>query len=302
MKILEIVTEHVGPFKVLIEVLKEMLPETNIDIIYQKGGNPDGKKDRSGMRITAIDITKTVLINLKLDAKNFSTFKCKKQRMTLGVNLQYLFKLIKSIDKEDNLIFYQELENKNLLNIRVVNQDNGKETEFDLKLLEIEKSKMKIPNVECEASVTMNSQEFHKLCREMNQIAEFVDIRCLKNKIVFTCKGDYANRKTTYRTDDVDGRGNKKVHINYSEKLGDSFIVQGIYELKNLVVFAKCATLCNEIEIFLKSDYPLFIQYTVATLGRLLLCFSPVREESIRNVNFEDEDDLYTETSDVKIK
>ncbi len=351
MKILEVETEHTGPLKILIEVLKEMLPEANIEFIMdpnskllkdqqpisydealsdeisgdencdedsensennsedeniseendevkdKKNEKKDQKtkKDKSGLRITAIDLTKTVLINLKLDAKNFSKFKCKKKVMRLGVNLVYLHKLIKSIDKEDNITFYQEHDNKNLLNIKVNNPESGKETEFDLKLLELRKEKLTIPNVVCEALVTMNAQEFHKLCREMNQIAEYVDIRCLKNRIEFTCKGDYANRKTVYRTDD-DEKGSNRVHIQHAgANDGKPFIVQGIYELRNLVMFAKCASLCNEIEIYLKSNYPLVIQYTVATLGRLLLCLSPVKEDLIRNANFDDEEEFYSE-------
>ena len=306
MRVLEIETEHTGPFKTLVEVLKEMLPEANIQFIMDPNANKsnegddeenkegENKRDISGMRITAIDITKTVFINLKLEAKNFSKFMCKKPKLTLGVNLLYLHKLIKSIDKEDNLTLYQDIDNKNLLNIKVNNPESGKETYFDLKLLEIKKEKIKIPNITCEAQVTINSQEFHKLCREMNQIANFVDIRCLKNRVEFTCKGDNANRKTVYRTDEEGGAN--KVHIQYDTKDdGKPFIVQGIYELKNLVMFAKCASLCEKIEIFLKSNYPLVIRYTVATLGRLIICLSPVKEETIRNANFEDDEEYYSD-------
>lgn len=356
MKILEVTTEHTGPFKILIEVLKEMLQEANIEFIMdgtdnkvsdktkqssskknskkledsedvdnslsselsseendndkeeeeededgeeqeteKKSESGNKKNDKSGMRLTAIDMTQTVLINLKLDAKQFSVFKCKKPKITLGVNLGYLHKLIKSLDKEDNLTLYQEFDNKNVLKIKAENQETRKETEFDLKLMELKKDKMKIPECEFEAIVTMNSAEFHKLCREMNQIADYVDIRCLKNKIEFTCKGDIANRKTVYKTDS-DEKNGSRVHIQHA-KTDDNkpFIVQGIYELKNLVTFGKCVTLCNDIEIYLKSDYPLVIKYTVATLGRLLLCLSPVKEDMIRNANYEDEDDLYSD-------
>jgi len=347
MKILEVMTEHTGPFKILVEVLKEMLQEANIEFLSdqpekklekkkaddseeldsdeesdeelddeddeeideddeeleddeedeedEENVQKQQKKKGGGMRITAIDMTKTVLINLKLDANQFSTFKCKKQKITLGVNLGYLHKLIKSLDKEDNLTLYQDHDNKNLLKIKVDNQEGHKKTEFDLKLMELKKDKMNIPNVEFEAVVTMNSTEFHKLCREMNQIADYVEIRCLKNKIEFICKGEIANRKTVYWTDTSEN-GNSKVHIEHPDVPNSKpFIVQGIYELKHLVMFGKCGTLCTDIEIYLKSDYPLVIKYQVATLGRLYLCLSPVKEDMIRNANFEDDEDFYDE-------
>jgi hypothetical protein len=135
----------------------------------------------------------------------------------------------------------------------------------------------------------------------MNQIADFVDIRCLKNKIEFTCKGEIANRKTVYWTDSNDD-GSSKVHIDHP-KIDNKkpFIVQGIYELKHLVMFGKCGTLCTHIEIYLKSDYPLVIKYQVATLGRLYLCLSPIKENTIRNANYEDEDELYESDGEVDI-
>ena len=73
----------------------------------------------------------------------------------------------------------------------------------------------------------------------------------------------------------------------------DVLIVQGIYELKHLVLFGKCTSLCNDIEIYMKNDYPLVIKYTVATLGRLLLCLTPIRKKAD-----DEESDYSSEESD----
>jgi proliferating cell nuclear antigen len=342
VKILEIMTEHTGPIKILVEVLKELINEANVDFLKypvekkkikgstknkgkRKGkSNNDSEElesdiesdedediesdeedgsdgddnevdndevemsDKSGIRITAIDTTQTVLINLKLDAREFTTFKCKQQKMTLGINLTYLHKLIKSLDRDDVLTFYQENDNKNVLNIEVENKETGKMTNDVLKLMDLKNEKMTIPDVEYEAVVTMNSVEFHKLCREMSQLADFVDIRCLKNRIEFACKGDYANRKTIYRTDVCE---KSKVHIEYPGHVSNKpFIVQGIFELKNLVMFGKCGQLCDNIEIYLKNNYPLVIKYQVAKLGRLFLVLSPMKDDNIENFDEDDSD------------
>jgi proliferating cell nuclear antigen PCNA len=351
MKTLEVMTEHTTPFKILIEVLKDMLPEVNIEFRYEvdekktkkknkknnknkKNKNKSKKKsnntssaedtedtdeldklldeseedgdsdndeksdsvkskknkmnDKNGMRIMAVDTTKTVLINLKLDAKNFTKFKCKKKTMELGVNLGYFHKFIKSMDKDDNLTLYTEHDDKNYLKIRIDNPEEKKESIYKLKLLDLNNDPMSIPDTTFDAVVTMNSSEFHKLCREMNQIADFVDIRCLENKIIFSCKGDIGDRTTTYKIDDDDdGDG-----ISIEHAQNNPLIVQGIYELKNLVLFSKCASLCNDIEIYMKNDYPLVIKYTVATLGRVLLCLTPINDD---NADYSDEDDNYSD-------
>ena len=330
MRILEVKTEHVSPFKVLIEVLKDMLPEVNIEFRYDniksqveeiesddendedsddeiidsddevteeeiksKKNKKDSKVvDKSGMRIMAVDTTKTVLINLRLDANNFTKFKCKKKKLTLGVNLAYFYKLIKSVEKEDTLTLYVDHDDKNYLKIKI-DSENLKDSLVKLKLLDLAEDPMTVPDITFDAVVTMSSSEFHKICREMNQIADYVEIKCLSNKIIFTCKGDSAEKSTTYRTggEALDGDCINIKHA-LSDKKDAPIIVQGIYELRNLVLFSKCASLCNDIEIYMKNNYPLVIKYTVATLGRILLCLTPINEE---NANYSDEDEFYSD-------
>ena len=335
MKILKVMTEHTVPFKILIEVLKELLPETNLEFISGDNDNDnendndnnnsdqdisknisDNEKNSSdeeidciknektesntqkrkdGLKIMAVDTTKTVLIHLKLDAEEFTKFKCKKKRLVLGVNLVYFHKLIKTMDKDDNLTLYVDHDNLNYLKIKIDNPEEKKDSVFELKLLDLSEDKMSVPDITFDAVITMNSTEFHKICREMNQIADHVEIKCLNNKIIFTCKGDYAKRTTTYRTGDSTNQGDG-VNIKFGKNKGTTpAIIQGIYELGNLVLFSKCASLCNEIEIFMKNNYPLVIKYTVATLGRILLCLTPIAEDSLKNANYSDEDEYYSD-------
>jgi proliferating cell nuclear antigen len=58
-----------------------------------------------------------------------------------------------------------------------------------------------------------------------------------------------------------------------------SEIVQGIFQLKHMVLFTKCTNLCPAIEIYLKNDYPLIIQYTVANLGNIKLVLAPIKHK-----------------------
>lgn len=338
MKILEVMTEHTVPFKILIEVLKELLPETNIEFIADENieeenktkrkiskNNNEGKIDMSdeneiitdndeeieennqnekniskkkkgGMKIMAIDTTKNVLIHLKLDSDNFTKFKCRKKRLVLGVNLSYFHKLIKTMDKDDNLTLYVDNDDLNYLKIKIDNPEEKKDSVFELKLLDLNETELSIPDITFDAVIKMSSAEFHKICREMNQIADHVEIKCLNNKVIFTCKGDYAKRITTYHAGDLANGGDGiSIKIANNNKNSAPIIIQGIYDLKNLVMFSKCASLCNEIEIFMKNDYPIVIKYTVATLGRILLCLVPITQNSLKNTNYSDEDEYYSE-------
>jgi len=320
MRILEVMTEHSAPIKVLIEVLKDMLSEVNIEFRNEKLGDDKQKteqesevesddetdkktnnNDKSGMRIMAIDTTKTVLINLKLEANKFTKFVCKKKKLFLGVNLTNLHKLIKSMDKDDTLTLYVDNDDKNCLKIKIDNPEEKKDSTYKLKLMDLDKNQIAVPDTTFDAVVTMNATEFHKICREMNQIADYVEIKCLEKKIIFTCKGEFAERTTTYRmgNNDNDGDGINIQHsVDLSKNKNAPLVVQGVFELRNLVLFSKCSQLCNDIEIYMKNEYPLVIKYTVATLGRILLCMSPVNQQ---NQNFSDNDEFYSD-DDVDLK
>ncbi|AYV78974.1 MAG: proliferating cell nuclear antigen, partial [Edafosvirus sp.] len=256
----------------------------------------DDKKNSGGMRIMTVDSTKTVLINLKLEAKQFAEFKCKPAKYEIGISLVQLHKHLKSLGNDDTLTMYIEDDDKQHLVMKIENQEKKSKTDYLLKLMDLDNEPINVPPTIFEAVVTMSSAEFHKICRDMNQIAEYVEIKCLTNTITFTCKGDCSERSTTYYADD---NGVNIKHANKEIK-GKPNIVQGIYALKNLVLFTKCTNLCNDIQIFMKMNYPLCIKYTVATLGRMLLCLTPIDQSSAQG-NYSDDDELYS-SDDEKIK
>lgn len=252
------------------------------------------KRDPGGVKITAVDNNKTVLISLKLDANKFRRFECSKKKITLGVNLNLLHKYTRTLDqKDDHITFFQEHENPNRLNIRIDNEDKTKLDECKLKLLELPKDNMSIPEISFEAVVTINSAEFHKVCRELkSQGAENVEIKCLKNELVLT-GDDEGERVRTFTTK----MNNISVQVCQEDDTKDKpFVVTGVYELKNLVLFAKCAQLCPDIEIYLKNNFALLIRYPIANLGRLILVLSPVKEEDVDSDEEDDDkyrDDMY---------
>lgn len=284
MKVLNIMTENAGHFKLLIEVLKEILVETNIEF---RGDTGKSAENDSYMKIQALDPTTTVYIYLKLNGKNFSTFDCKTKDnapLVIGVNLSCFHRLIKTMDKDECLTLFMERENMNNLNIKMESSKFKKITTYDLKLLDLGTGNLKPPSMKFDSIILINSGEFHKLCKEMSIIADLVEIKCYQKEVVFSCKGDYASRKTSFKSSspeevnkDVDSVG-IKFSDDYKENIK---IVQGTYELKHLALFAKCSQLCDNIRIYMKNNRPMIINYTIASFGKVYLCLSPVNEDSL---------------------
>lgn len=362
-KLFEIQTEHVIPIKTLFEGLKEVLNDTNFEIIrsdeknaeaekrekdndnYEiddnnneedikdkktkkdkkkkkktdddeqdildtivnnqftnkknesntKLANTDSDKDIGGIAIKATDSSKTLYINVKLNATAFNKFYCKRKSLDIGINLIEFYKLIKTFDKEEILSMYINEEERQNLYLKLVNEEKKTESLLNLKLLDLDKSNFSIPEASFHSKIIFNTANFHKICREMSQIAEYLEIKCTKNKIDFTCKGDNSGRTTTFLSDPNNG-----VRIVFDSNKDTPPIIQGIFELKYLIMFSKYSNLCNDIIIYMKNNFPLCIQYNVATLGIMTVCLTPINENDIFD-NFSDDENNYSDI-DVKYK
>lgn len=254
MNIFEVQTVQSSAFRILIEALKEILTDANLEF------------DETGLKIMAMDSSHTVLVHLKLNAEQFEVYKCK-QRTVIGVNMINLFKLIKTMGNSDTLTLHLEEENQCMLGIRIENSEKNSITKFKLNLMDLHEENIQIPPPTFSYVITMPSIDFQKICRDMHNLAEELEIKSLGNQLIFSCNGDFASQETCI--------GETNSGLSFIQNESPDEIVQGIFALKHLVLFGKCTNLCNSIELYLKNDYPLIIKYAVASLGEIKLCLAP---------------------------
>lgn len=254
--LLEVKTVQTGAFRILIEALKEILTDANLEF------------DKTGLKVMAMDTTHTVLVHLKLKAENFESYFAD-SKMVLGVNMIHFFKLIKTMGNHDSLTLFMERSDKNRLGIRIENGELNKVTTYKLRLIDLDEENMNIPPATFSSVITMPSVEFQKTCRDMHTLSDKIEIKSVAGELIFRCGGDFAHQETIM--------GESDVGIGYL-KQNDDEIVQGVFLLRHLVLFTKCTNLCNTIEMYLKNDYPLIIKYTVASLGEIKLCLAPMRD------------------------
>lgn len=252
MKILELKTIQCMIFKTLIEALKEILIDVNIEFSNEY------------IRILKIDTSHTVLVNLELKAENFEYYKCnytKENPLVIGVNILYFFKLLKSLNNDDILSLYYDDDEPGVLDIRLENNTKNTITKYLFNLIEIDEETLQIPSTDYDIILTYNASNFQKLIKDMASLSETIEIKCYNRQLMFNCEGDFATQETIIgeQTDDI--KFNK-----YTDT-----IIQGKYLSQYLLLFTKCTNLCNNIKIFLKNDYPLVIEYTAGNLGKITL-------------------------------
>lgn len=251
---LKIKTEQAGAFRILIEALKEILTEANF--IF----------DETGIKLMAMDSTHTILIHMKLEGCNFEFFHCPK-KIVIGVNMLNLFKLIKTMGNSETLTLFVDNEDENKLGILITNSEKNSQTVYKLNLLDINDENINIPPAEFETELSLPSGDFQKIIRDMINIGEHIEIKSIGSQLVLNCNGDFASQETIL--------GETNNGLKFSQTSPEELPIQGIFSLKYLMLFTKCTNLCNQINLYIKNDYPLIIKYSVASLGDIKLCLAP---------------------------
>ena len=252
----KIKTVQSDAIKTLIETLKEILKD--VPFIF----------DSTGIRLLAQDPTKVALVYVKLDSNKFDQYYCK-SRVVVGVNLITLSKLLKVLSKEDTLTFFMEAANRDELGIELKNSQKKTKTTLRLRLLETDEEKIRIPNTTFESIIIMPSGEFHKICKDMSGIGDNIEIKSIKDTLIFNCIGDSAKQET------IIGKSDEGLTF---DKESDQ-IIQGLFSLKFLLMFTKASNLHSSVQILIKNDWPLILEYSIAGLGKLRFCLAPKCKE-----------------------
>jgi proliferating cell nuclear antigen len=255
----EIRTVQAGAFRTLVEALKEILTEANLEI------------DAKGIRIMSMDETHTVLIHLRLFADKFETYYCPNTHI-LGVNMIHLFKLIKTMGNNDSLTLYLPADNQNKLGIRMENSEKSTVTNYFLKLFDTNVEGFQIPDLKFTNIIHMPSLELQKTCRDMNALGEKLEVEITSSgaDLIFKCEGDFAEQET------IMSENNSTMKIQRPTNSNE--VIQGVFQLRHLVLFTKCTSLCPTIEMYIKNNLPLVLKYTVANLGDIKLMLAPIKK------------------------
>ena len=247
-------TVQASTIKILVEAMKEILTDTVFEFTEE------------GIKICTMDSTHTILIHLKLDSSKFEQYYCDGRRL-VGMNMLNLNKIIKTINNNDTLTMFMNNENCNLFGIKIENTEKNTRRVTYMNLLDLENNNMEIPSATFNSVITLPSNDFQKICRDINGIAEYLEIKNVKNQLILSCTGDFCSHEITISD-------SEQIKVLHSDECKTE-IFQGVFNLKYLVLFTKCTNLSNTVEMYLKNDYPLIIRYTVGSLGEIKLCLAP---------------------------
>ena len=250
--LMEIKTVQAATLKQLVDALKEILMDVNLEF------------DETGMKIVALDNTHVVLVHMKLEAERFESYFCER-KLFVGINIIKFHMLIKTVTTKDILTLFVERNDPNRMGLRIENLEKKTRTTFKLAMLDINPVSISIPPPAAMTMITMPSIEFQKIIRDMHNLADFLEICCVGNDLSFSCKGDSCTQETHIGLDQNDNMAIVRDEARQNE------IIQGVYSLKYLTMFTKCTNLNKTVQLYLKNNFPLIMQYNISSLGSIKL-------------------------------
>lgn len=306
--ILEIQTIQVGPFKAMIEALKEIVKDVTFEC-YPVTYLPDGSVNpKSGITLEAINKSVTLFIKLKLPAEKFNHYYVGSTKpIMINVNMHSLYKLFKTINNDDQMItLFLEERNTSELGIAFDNSQKNKRTTYKLNMLELsadtEKPSLADPSYTIE--ICINSVDFHQIIRNLSNVAEQVDITFIdepghRNTLIFYGKGEFASQRTELKATPTNAEPDPNSDPdNEAADNSNNIMITGRYYLKYLSQFAKWAPLCHTVKMYMREhNYPTIFIYQIANVGTASIVISSKVEDDT-NKSDDDDDDQEVDLGD----
>lgn len=269
VNILELKTTQASAIKIVIDAINSLLSDANFDFYPYHMDENESKKQIGGMILKEVNKTGKILVYMRLDADKFDVYKYNysKKKLTLGIDICNLLKCLKCMSHFDTMTWLVDDDDINKLVIILESTERKEKKTFKLNLMDIEEETYDITPIQFPYSITLPSQDFHKYCKDMAATTDKIEIKATSNRLFFSGKGGIGNIEFEV------GETNGGLSI-ISTTSNINEIVQGLFELRFLLIFTKCTNLCNQVTLFLKNDYPIIVTYQIATLGEIKLVLS----------------------------
>merc|ERR1712190_487751 len=192
---------------------------------------------------------------------------------SLGMNVDSLGKILKMCSPNDS-IKVRAQNDADSVNFQCESGDDDRIADFDLKLMQIESEHMEIPEQHYKVVARLPSGEFQKICKDLKEFGETMQMSASKEGIKFSVQGDVGSGNVMLKPRESE-KPEEKVTLTVHEP------VTATFALRYLVNFAKAAPLCGVVELGLGPDAPLSVKYDLENPenGYMQFCLAPKIDE-----------------------
>jgi len=258
--VLEALLTQAVLLKKVVDSMKDLCKDVNFDV------------SERGLQVQSMDSSHVALVSLMLREAAFSEFKCDRA-VSLGMNVESLSKVFKMCGNHDSLRLRHDNESDKVTFICESSEDD-RIADFELKLMEIESEHMEIPEQQYKVVCRMPSVEFQKICRDLKEFGETMQIQASKEGIRFTVVGDVGTGNVMLKPRESE-KPEERVALTVQEQVNATFA------LRYLTNFSKAAPLSGSVELGLSPDTPLSVKYDIesADNGHMQFYLAPKIDE-----------------------
>lgn len=234
--------------KSLAEVLQNIL--TDVCFVF----------DKDGISLLTVDNKKPphLLVHLTMNGEACDEYFCPKT-ICVGINLQHLYKMLKSIKKKDNIMLFINKNTPGLLSITTIQADSGQPVTSNIKIQKLSQVATSIPE-NYGHPIHIPTSTFQKMCKDMQSISSKVKVYAKGNHLRFSCE--------------VEGMYTREVPFGEAEEDTEEEEYEDIFHTKSLSQLIKVSGLNQRMQVYIppmksELEIPLKISINTGQLGKL---------------------------------
>ncbi len=251
--------------KGIVETLASIIDETEFRVTPKE------------FTISAMDPSRICLLKLSIKKDDFDDYQCSKESK-VGLNLDDLDKILKRSAANDSVeIEFNETDQK--IKIKMQREGISRTRTFSLALLDIDIEEIPMDNllkIEYPSNWVINPDFLVEAIKDAEIYSEILNINANEGQgLIFSSSGQIGEMEYDLNEDD----------LIESELQGSS---SGAYSLTFLKAILKIASITEKLEISLKTDHPLKMNFDLVEGGKLNYFLAPRVEEE----EFDENEDM----------
>ena len=172
-------------FKKIVAALSDLVEQGNFQV------------DSNMISFQGMDSSHVSLVSLQLKESGFDPYRCDRD-IVLGIQFASLNKILKCMTSKDILSIRAE-EDSDIVNFIFESPNNKSFSNFELKLNDIDQEQLGIPDTHYSTTIQMKSNEFQRICRDLQAIGDTVTISATKEGVKFSVNGDIGSGDMTLK-------------------------------------------------------------------------------------------------------
>ena len=212
--------------------------------------------DETGISLRMMDHHRTILIDLDLKAENFSIYKFVGKKMYIGIGLNFLHKLTRSIKKKDSLELFIDDKAPNDLAIKVIPKENNRVSTSYLKIQNVQNLDIDVPTGYTKP-VIVSSSEFQKMSKDMSNIGTTMRVTAKNFQIIFHCNAGGILKRTVHFGEEEIDEDSTEPATEYCQ----DFLTEQLCRI------TKLSGLSSNMQIF--PGKPLLFRSNVGSIGKI---------------------------------